>query len=134
MKKLILAAVAALAAGAYTAPAMAADCDVKKGKKIFKRCKACHKLEEGKHGIGPSLFQIVNRPVASVADFENYSDAIKALGAEGAVWNEESMNGFFEKPKKYLPGTNMGFNGLKKGQQRADLICFLKEEAGETTE
>lgn len=137
MKKILVAALAAFAASgvmmpsAIVAPAYAAECDLKKGKKIFKRCKACHKLEEGKNGIGPSLHQILNRPVASVGDFE-YSAAMTAYAEGDAIWDLERLDRFIAKPKKEIKGTKMQFAGLKKDKQRSDLFCYLEKEAGAT--
>ena len=133
MKKIIMAALAVFAVQSYTVatPAYAEACDVAKGKKIFKRCKACHKLEEGKNGIGPNLFQIVNRPVASVDEF-TYSPAMIGYAEGGKVWDQATFDVFITKPKKEVKGTNMQFGGLKKEAQRNDLFCYLEKEAGAT--
>lgn len=105
-------------------PALAEDGDVKKGEKLFKRCKACHKVEEGKNGVGPHLFGIVDRKVASVEDFK-YSKAMVAYGEGDVVWDADRLNTFLTKPKAEIKGTKMAFAGLKKDQQRADLIAYL---------
>lgn len=134
MRTSIFAAVLACAASGVAIPTHAADeGDPTKGEKLFKRCKACHKLEEGAHGIGPSLHAIINRPVASIEGFK-YSNAMKAYAGDGenVVWNDERLGAFLEKPKSYIKGTKMQFGGFKKPQQRADLISFLKKEAGES--
>ncbi|MCT8161523.1 c-type cytochrome [Pseudoruegeria sp. SHC-113] len=98
-----------------------AAADVAKGEKTFGKCKACHKLEDGANGTGPHLFGVVNRDIASVAGF-GYSGALEEL--EG-VWDNDHLNGFLENPKGYAPGTKMAFAGLKKAQERADLIAYL---------
>lgn len=124
MKKLISTAAAAIAVVMFAGSAYA-DGDVKKGEKVFKRCKACHKVEEGKHGIGPSLYNIVGRGVAEVEDFK-YSKAMAEYGSNGEVWDAERLDAFLTKPKKEIKGTKMAFAGLKKESQRVDLIAYLE--------
>lgn len=96
--------------------------DIKAGKKISKKCKACHDLSKGgKNKVGPALYGVVGRAVASKADFK-YS---KAMKAKGGKWTNEKINEFITKPKKYIKGTKMAFAGLKKAEQRANLIAYL---------
>ncbi|MBN4016661.1 cytochrome c family protein [Rhodospirillaceae bacterium AH-315-P19] len=97
--------------------------DVKKGKKGFKKCKACHTLVVGKNKVGPSLAGIFGRTSGTVEGFK-YSSAMKDAGI---VWNEETLDAFLTKPKKYIKGTKMAFPGLKKEAKRKDLIAYLKE-------
>ena len=99
--------------------------DVKKGKKGFKKCKACHTLVAGKNKVGPSLAGIFGRTSGTVEGFK-YSSAMKDAGI---VWNEETLDAFLTKPKKYIKGTKMAFPGLKKEAKRKDLIAYLKEAA-----
>ena len=106
--------------------AQAADCDVALGEKMFKRCKACHKLEDGAKGIGPHLFGIANRPVAGVEGFK-YSKGMLAYAEGGAVWDDARMHAFLTKPKGEVKGTKMSFAGIKKDDQRAALICYLAQ-------
>lgn len=129
MKKLIMAALAVVAVETYAVPtqAHAADCDIKKGEKVFKRCKACHKVEDGKNGIGPHLAGIIGRDVASVEGFE-YSKPMIAYGEANGAWTPELFDAFIKKPKKEVKGTKMAFGGLKKDQQRKDLFCYLEKE------
>lgn len=124
MRKLILAALTAIAAGSFAMPAFAEDGDVKKGEKVFKRCKACHKVEDGKNAIGPHLFGIIDRKVAAIGDFK-YSKAMVAYAEGDAVWDTARLDAFLTKPKKEVKGTKMAFAGLKKESQRADLIAYL---------
>ena len=98
-----------------------ASADAGKGEKGFSKCKACHKIEDGANSTGPHLYGVVDRAIASVAGF-NYSDALAGLGGN---WGPEELNGFLESPKNYAPGTNMGFAGIKKAEDRADLIAYL---------
>ena len=99
--------------------------DVKKGKKVFKKCKACHTLVVGKNKVGPSLAGIFGRTSGTVEGFK-YSAAMKDAGI---VWNEETLDAFLAKPKKYMKGTKMAFPGLKKEAKRKNLISYLKEAA-----
>lgn len=98
--------------------------DVKAGKKVFRKCKACHKLEEGKNGAGPHLAGIFGRTAGSVEGFK-YS---KAMTGSGIVWNAETMAGFLAKPKKYLKGTKMAFGGLKKPADIENVLAYLASE------
>ncbi len=99
-----------------------ASADTAKGAKVFSKCKACHKLEDGKNGVGPSLFGVVDRAIASIAGF-GYSDAVSGLGGD---WNVSALNEFLTNPKAYAKGTKMTFKGLKKDTDRANLISYLQ--------
>ena len=105
------------------APAAAAD--AAKGKRVFTKCRACHKLVEGKHGVGPSLHGVVGRAIATADGYKKYSKAMSAFG-EGKVWSEELLSEYLENPKGVVKGTRMAFPGLKKPEQRADVIAYLK--------
>ena len=107
--------------GEAFAAALAAA-DLGKGTKLFAKCKACHKLEDGKNGTGPHLFNIFNRPVGAVGEYK-YSGAMAEVGG---AWDVETLNGFLTNPKKYLPGTKMTFAGFKKEKDRANIIAYLQ--------
>lgn len=97
--------------------------DVSRGEKIFKKCATCHSAEKGGgNKVGPNLFGVVGRKRASVAGF-SYS---KAMQEKGGAWSRDDINQFITKSKDYLPGTKMGFAGLKKPQDRADVILYLE--------
>ncbi len=96
--------------------------NIDKGKKVFGKCKACHKLEKGINGTGPYLHGIVGRSIASV---ENYVYS-SALADMPGVWSEEELNAFLLKPSKYAPGTKMSYSGLTPLKDRANLIAYLK--------
>jgi cytochrome c len=100
-----------------------AEGDAAKGEKIYKKCKACHSLEAGKKKVGPSLAGLFGRTAGTVEGFK-YSAAMKD---SGIVWDEETLDGFLTKPKDVVPKTRMAFPGLKKEQDRMDLIAYLKE-------
>ncbi len=117
----LLALGTAIALTLSATSAMAAG-DVEKGKKVFKKCKACHTVDQGgKNKIGPNLFGIVDRSSATVEGFK-YSKAMKAASL---TWDEATLDAFIKKPKKFLKGTKMSFGGVKKEKQRVNLIAYL---------
>ncbi|MEP1206867.1 MAG: cytochrome c family protein [Rhizobiaceae bacterium] len=108
--------------------ALLAAADLAKGEKVGKKCLACHNFAEGAaNKVGPVLYDIVNRPIASNADF-GYSGALKTY-AEGKTWTYAELNGFLFKPKSHVKGTSMGFAGLKKTADRAAMIAYLRSLA-----
>lgn len=120
MKKTGLAAIAVLALGM----AGAADAqDLKKGKRVFNKCKACHALEDGKNKVGPHLHGVFGRNAGAVEGYK-YS---KAMKESGIVWDDATMDEYLAAPKKYVKGTKMAFAGLKKEDDRVNLIAYLKE-------
>lgn len=100
---------------------------IKKGSKVFKKCKACHVATEEKNKVGPHLVNIVGRKIAAVEGYA-YSDASKAKAAEGLVWDEANLAAFLEKPRKFLKGTKMAFGGLRKEDRNA-IIAYFKSVA-----
>ena len=100
--------------------------DVNKGEKVFKKCQACHNVENGgANGTGPNLWNIVGAPAAQKSGFK-YSNA---LNSAGITWDYESLDGFLTKPSKYVKGTNMSFIGIKKPADRAALIAYLNNNS-----
>ena len=97
--------------------------DVVAGQKVFKKCKACHVVDAEKHKTGPHLVNIMGRAAASADGYKKYSNAMKS---SGIVWNEETLDGYLEKPKAYVKGTRMVFAGLRKEEDRANVIAYLK--------
>jgi len=104
-----------------------AAADAGKGEKVFGKCKACHKLEEGANATGPSLYGVVGRPKAEAPGF-NYSDVLLAL--QGGTWEPEQLDQWLTNPKDYAPGNKMTFAGLKKPEDRANLIAYLATIGG----
>lgn len=98
-----------------------AAADVAKGAKVFKKCSACHKLEDGANATGPHLYGVVNRAKAAVDGF-GYSGALAGMDGD---WTAENLDGFLAKPGAYAPGTTMSFSGLKKQKDRVNLIAYL---------
>lgn len=103
-----------------------ADGDVANGERVFSRCSACHTIDAPRTRMGPHLMGVVGRPMASVADYKSYSQALKDAGSEGRVWSEEELSKFIASPKKAVPGTSMRFFGLWSETDITDLIAFLK--------
>lgn len=116
----------AAAAGADAFAAAYAAADPADGQKVFRKCGACHKLEEGRNGVGPSLWAVVGRDIAAIDGFK-YSDALKAHDGE---WDPRTLSAFIENPKAWAPGTKMSFAGLAKIEERAALIKYLNEAGG----
>ena len=122
MTRTMLAAFAVLMA--LATPALA-EGDAAKGEKVYMKCKTCHDIEKGVNKVGPTLKGVVGRKVASVADYK-YSEAMLAKGAEGAVWDEATLATYLPDPKAFAPKTKMVFAGLKKPEEIADIIAYLK--------
>jgi len=106
--------------------ALFAAADAGKGERVFNKCKACHVLEDGQNGVGPHLYDVVGRDVGSVDGF-GYSGA---LGEAADVWSAENLFAFLENPAGYAPGTSMGFAGLGKPEDRANVIAYMDEVDG----
>jgi len=98
-----------------------ASADIEKGSKVFRKCSACHKLEDGANGTGPHLYGVVGRDKGGVDGF-GYSDVLASMDGD---WSADNLNGFLENPKGYAAGTSMAFAGLKKVEDRANLIAYL---------
>jgi cytochrome c len=96
--------------------------DIAKGEKVFRKCKACHTVEKGgAKKVGPNLYGIVGQPVAASDGFK-FSNALTEFGGE---WTLERLDTFLENPKKAVKGTKMGFAGLRKPDDRLNLIAYL---------
>lgn len=126
MDKFLMGASAALLSFAVTGPALAADAAA--GEKVFRRCAACHKVDDGRNGVGPHLHAVVGRPVAAVEGYK-YSNAMIEWG-EGKVWDAETLGAYLENPRKVVKGTKMAFAGLRKEAQIADVIAYLETQGG----
>lgn len=110
--------------------ALLAQGSAEKGLKVFKKCVACHTYDDGgKTKQGPNLFSILDRKVAGVEGFK-YSKGMAALGGN---WTYEQLDAFLKKPKALISDTKMSFGGIKKPQQRADLILFLRAQGSADT-
>lgn len=99
--------------------------DATRGAKVAKKCASCHNIAKGAAAkVGPNLYAVVGRAKGSMAGF-SYSEGMKG---KGGSWDRDSLNQFLTKPKEYIAGTKMAFAGLKKPQDRADVILFLESQ------
>ncbi len=123
MKRIFIALSVSIMAAVSFSSASFAEGDAVKGQKVFKKCKACHTVNEGgKKLIGPNLFGIVGKKSAQMEGFK-YS---KAMTASGLTWDDATLDTFLKKPKAMIKKTKMTFAGLKKDKQRANVIAYLK--------
>jgi cytochrome c len=96
--------------------------DATRGADLFRQnCAACHSQERGQNLVGPSLFSVVGRAAASLADF-SYSSAMKS---SGIVWTADQLMAYLKAPRKYVPGVKMMFPGLTDEKDRENVIAFL---------
>ena len=117
--KLPAASLAVLLAAAPHA--WSADGDAGRGEEIYHRCLACHALNANR--VGPKHCGLFGRRSGTVPDYQ-YSSAMKKYGV---IWNEETLAHFIQNPMQVVPGTKMGYAGIKDPQERADLIAYLKQ-------
>jgi cytochrome c len=101
-----------------------ASANAETGKKAAGKCMACHTADASSPSkAAPNLWNIVNRKLAARDDFKGYSDQMKSKGGD---WTYEHLAGFLHAPKTWLPGTKMGFAGISKPQELADVIAYLR--------
>jgi len=100
--------------------------DVAHGEKVFKKCSACHMINDGgKNMIGPNLWGVIGRKAGSIGDYK-YSKAMIAYAKE---WSFEEMNAYLIKPQAYIKGTKMAFAGLRKEKDRASVILYMNSKS-----
>ncbi|MCR9256575.1 MAG: cytochrome c family protein [Alphaproteobacteria bacterium] len=115
-------------AGPEPISALLASADVAAGEKAFRACASCHSWEEGgAHKVGPNLWDIVGHEKSAMDGFTRYSGALAADDA----WTYENLNAFLYDPKAYAPGTTMGYRGMKKTSDRANLIAWLRTHSAD---
>lgn len=124
--KLARCALAGAALAGLAGAALAQEGDVANGEKVFRKCAACHTLSpDGKSKVGPDLYGVIGRVTGTLEGFK-YSDAMVKAGEEGHVWTVEELSLYLENPKTMLPGNKMTFIGLKKPEERADVIAYIQ--------
>ncbi|MFQ5626780.1 MAG: c-type cytochrome [Methyloligellaceae bacterium] len=126
MGKMIHAAIALLLAAGPVA-AQAAEADLEKGEKVYKKCKICHEVDKEKNKVGPHLVGLFGRKAGSLESYKKYSAAMKAKGEEGLVWDAETLDAYLTKPKAFIPKGKMPFPGLKKEEDRVNVIGYLEK-------
>jgi len=100
--------------------------DAMEGARLFRQCAVCHGVsEKGANRVGPSLWNIVDRPVASLDNYR-YSQALQRLGQDGSIWDEARLDAYLSAPAKAVVGTTMAFRGLAEPQARAAIIAYLR--------
>jgi cytochrome c len=102
--------------------------DAAAGEKVFTKCKACHVADEDKNKIGPSLHGVIGRTAGTHEGFK-YSPAMVEAGKSGVVWDEPTLTKYLHDPKAMVKGTKMAFPGLKKDEDIANVIAYLKQES-----
>ena len=109
--------------GEGTVPALLASADAGDGRKIFRKCKACHTADKGgRHKVGPNLWDVVGRAKAGAGGYR-FSGVLAGLGG---TWTFADLDAFLAKPKAFAPGTRMTFAGVRKAADRAALIAYLR--------
>jgi cytochrome c len=128
MRIFVLAALAALS-GAICSTQALAEGDAVLGKKVFAKCMACHDAKAEKDKVGPHLVGIFGRTAGTLESFaKKYSPAMVEAGAAGLVWDEVTIAEYVKNPKERIPGNKMAFAGLKKDDEIANLIAYLKAD------
>jgi cytochrome c len=103
-----------------------ASADAAKGEQVFKKCTACHTINQGgPNGTGPNLYGVMGTPIGKHAAGYAYSPA---LSGKGGTWDWESMSTWIKSPKDFAPGTKMTFAGIGKGEDRANLLAYLNSQ------
>ncbi|TKT69378.1 cytochrome c family protein [Aquamicrobium sp. LC103] len=115
----VLSVMALTAGGAHAQDAAA-------GEKVFAKCKACHVADEDTNKVGPSLKGIMGRTAGTHEGFR-YSPAMVKAGEEGLVWDDAKLAEYLHAPRTMIKGTKMAFAGLKKDDEIANVIAYLKQ-------
>lgn len=112
--------------GGPPAPINFAAADPAAGEQVFKKCAACHNAEPGgANALGPALYGVMGKPIASHAGFA-FTDALKS---KGGAWDWQTMSDWLASPRSFAPGTKMTFAGLANPVDRANVIAFLNSRS-----
>lgn len=131
MQRLLMIAGAAMIA--FTAQA-SAEGDAAAGEKVFRKCKACHVVGEGaKNRVGPVLNGVVGRAWGQVDGYKYSANLLELADADGRVWDEETLDAYLTKPKDVIPKGKMAFAGLRKDEDRANVIAYLAQFSADGT-
>lgn len=122
MRALLLALGIGIAATG-AASAQGTGGDPASGEKLYKRCQACHVVDKPTNRVGPHLVGVFGRKAGGLEDYK-YSDALKKADV---TWDEGTLDKWLEDPKGYIPGNKMAYPGMKKPEERADIIAYLKQ-------
>jgi len=110
--------------------ALLASSDVSLGITVFKKkCLSCHNtpdIDKGK--VGPSLYNIIGRKIASRTDFNNYSKILKEYNLKETLWTEENLFAYISEPKKFAKGGNMAFAGIKDQKELGNLLKYIESQ------
>ena len=111
--------------------ALLATADVKRGQMLYLQCRACHSLNDGgANKVGPNLYGMFGKKAGQVPGFV-YSDVM--TGSE-VVWNSDTVDAWIARPSEFMPGNQMVFVGVRDSQDRANLIAYLLQETGASTD
>jgi cytochrome c2 len=115
---------AAVAATLFLAAGLAhAQGDAKHGQKLFEECHACHAVERGVNGVGPSLYGVFGRRAAELDDFR-YSPALRK---SGITWTPKTLDAYIADPQKAVPANRMPYAGMPEARDRTDLILYMQQ-------
>ncbi|MER8502361.1 cytochrome c family protein [Mesorhizobium sp. M0904] len=100
--------------------------DAAAGEKVFAKCKVCHVADKDQNKVGPSLNGVIGRTAGTHPGF-SYSKAMTEAGKSGVKWDEATLTTYLRDPKAMVKGTKMAFAGLKKDEDIANVIAYLKQ-------
>ena len=119
---------AALAALVSSAADKTRVCDQARGRQVFVKCQVCHTAEAGgPHVVGPNLHEVIGRKAGTAPGF-NYSHAFQDADF---TWDREKLDRYLADPAAFVDSNWMPFTGLKRSEDRQDIICFLEDQASE---